>query len=75
MKKKKLDPLPESKDKFWDKADVNTIKLISPSKCDHEFIRSGGREVCCKHCNIGFFVGNGSEFKDGHIYIKGKLAI
>lgn len=74
-KGEKLKELPASDDKWWGPADKYSIELEKPKPCKHHFVRISGREVECKQCNAGFFLGPDTELKDGHLYHQGQFMI
>ena len=74
-RKVKLDDLPKSDDDFWSGAETAVHTLAEPKKCEHSFIHRTSREVECRNCHIGFFLGVGDEVKSGHVYIKGQFAV
>jgi len=69
-----LDNLPPTGSKFWDKARTQTIEIVQPPECEHEFRRVNGREVECMNCHAGFVLEPGWDVKNGHIY-KGKKRV
>lgn len=75
-RKAKLENLPDSNDaEFWGEAEVATHTLAESVKCDHSFIHRTAREIECRNCHIGFFLGIGDEVKGKHVYVKGVLAV
>lgn len=75
--RKKPDDLPRNDDEFWNKADVNTYRVVE-KKCDHEFTNSRTREgvtALCYKCKAGYLLGPGMEIKKKHIYIHGSFVI
>ncbi len=73
--KTNLESLPTSEDEFWAEAEVSTHKLEPMKKCEHSFIHRTAREVECRNCHIGFFLGVKDSVKEGHIYSLGQLVI
>ena len=72
----KLDDLPGKGSKYWTSVDaeVKTHELQFNS-CKHKFAFNAGNEVECNKCHIGFFLSEGMDLKDGHIYSGKKLVI
>lgn len=76
--KKDLEPLPENKHPFWKGAEVNEFKIGAEVNCgikQHIFVQSSPLEATCQKCNVGYNLPIGSEIRDGHIHIEGKLII
>lgn len=74
MSERNLGNLPPSDDKFWSKAD-KTLAQPDNKHCDHYFQRVSGRQVECRNCGAGFFIGPSIEVRDGHIYKKDTLVV
>ncbi len=81
-----LDPLPETKSKFWKDAEVHTeLTWQTSSEAEeevrstlkkHYFERIPGHQAQCRHCDWGFQLDWGDKIKDGHLYNKnGELVI
>jgi hypothetical protein len=54
------------------------IRVKDPLTCikgRHEFAYASALEAKCKKCPVGYILPEGSEIKDGHIYIKDELVI
>lgn len=72
----RLDPLPESTDRFWEHANLNKHELRDTPKCEHFFVRKQSNECECRKCHVGYFLSPAWEVKpDGHIYAKGQKVI
>lgn len=71
-KEKSLPDLPKSEDNFW-LGEVE-LKEIKQRKCDHEFTLVD-RSLKCMKCNMGLYINVDDDFRDGHLYHKGKFVI
>jgi hypothetical protein len=81
-----FEPLPESKSKFWEHAEIHTdlswqtkedaAKEVRGTLTEHYFVRIPGHQAQCTHCNWGFQLDSGDRVRDGHLYDKlGELVI
>ena len=72
-----MDPIPASNSKYFTEyeADSRTLTPSPITACEHYFVRTSGREIECKKCLIGFFVSQGDELKNGHLYRHGSQVI
>ena len=71
----KLESLPGNADEFWEHAEVALHTPKAPPKCEHFFIHRTAREVECRNCHIGFFLGVRDRIDKGHIYSQNNLVI
>lgn len=70
----RLGSLPKSDDEYWDRADTHLTEMRDEPKCKHYIVRLSGKEVECKKCHMGFFVGPRDRVRSGHLY-RGKLRV
>ena len=68
LKPSKLPSLPPSGDKYWDKADKESVELNRVPECEHFFEHKTAQEVECHNCHIGFYLKASFFLKGGHIY-------
>jgi hypothetical protein len=68
MAKRDLESLPPSANEFWELAEVEIHELKKPKDCDHFFIHKSSREVECRKCFAGYYLGPTDSVRGGHIY-------
>ncbi len=72
--KRNLESLPASTDdEFWLDAELSQHQLKGTAKCDHYFIHRTGREIECRNCHVGFYIGPGANVEAGELTLHGQV--
>lgn len=69
-----LQDLPPSEDAFWKHSKKRIVKT-EKKVCDHSFVGSGGSNVECKNCGVGFVLSLGFSLKEGKLVFNNKVVI
>lgn len=71
QKNENLAPLPESKNEFWESAEVHTNLVPKQiNQGDHYFKYTSAVTAQCTHCDWGFQLDPGDVIKNGHLFDK-----
>ena len=71
----KLDPLPPTKDEYWEHSVTEIQEVREAKECDHFFMHRSGREIECRKCFIGYELYLGWEVKGGKLYTPDGLVV
>ena len=62
-----LDPLPPTKDEYWEHAQTFKEEVFETKDCGHYFVHKSSSEVECRACRVGFILSPGWSVTDGSL--------